>query len=197
MSEWVNEFSVAHYTISWILLQPPAQLFISPNLFTLTTVSKWFILYMKQQLVLKPGGSHHPSVRANSVLGGQGVGSCLGFYLAPLPLCALVSLFYSSSTRTHRALASRYTTSSIIQLLFWLWVLTSPGGKRQQAADSLFTVSHWRSLRRGLHSCPNSPSGPGCSHLLSQASVGSICSYPQRLPLRGCGRPRQQLCLGN
>ena len=130
-------------------------------------------------------------------VGGQGVGSCLGFYLAPLPLCALVSLFYSSSTRTHRAFASRYTASSIIQLLFWLWVLTSPGGKRQQAADSLFTVSQWRSLRRGLHSCPNSPSGPGCSCLLSQASVGSICSYPQRLPLRGCGRPRQQLCLGN
>lgn len=133
MSEWVNEFSAAHYTISWILLQPSVQLFISPNLFTLTTISKWFILYMKQQLGLKPGGSHHPSVRANSVcVGGKGVDSCLGFYLAPLPLCALVPLFYSSSMRTHRAFASRYTTSSIIQLLFWFWVLTSPGRDSRQ-----------------------------------------------------------------
>ena len=72
---------------------------------------------------------------------GVGGGSCLGFYLAPLPLCALVSLFNSSSMRTHRAIASRYTTSSTIQLLFWLWALTSPGGKTQQAADSLFTVT--------------------------------------------------------
>ena len=52
--------------------------------------------------------------------------------------------------------------------------------RKEETAGSWLTVhSPCRSLLRGLHSCPNGPSGPDCSLLLSHAGGGSIHSCPR------------------
>ena len=118
MSERVNEFSVAHYTISWILLQQYSAAIYFPK-FIHTHHSLQVVHPLHETATWTKTRRFSPSFSDSKLsVSGVGGGSCLGFYLAPLPLYALVSLFNSSSMRTYRAIASRYTTSSIIQLVF-------------------------------------------------------------------------------
>lgn len=89
----------------WVFLLFPEELSISPNLFELALVARWFFPDMKQQPGLEPKGSYHPSVKATSqqrrLLAELPSAACLSFLMCVIAVqeASMSSCFLSGRKR--------------------------------------------------------------------------------------------------